>query len=365
VRILHVVGERGYSGGEVQLAFVLERLRAEGHEQRLVLQPGAAFAEEAARLGLTTVEVAMRGALHVAAARRIRRARRAFDPDLVHLADARAHALGAWAGLPGGRPPTVVSRRVARPLRRDPWHRWLYGRAVDAVVAVSEAVAACVRALGVPAERVHVIHDGVDLACFAPGRLDRAAAREALDLPADALVVASAARLDPRKGQDTLLRAFASLAVSRPAAHLVLAGEGPERARLEALARELGVAERARLPGALDTAELLAAADVACVPSLREGLSVFALEAQAAGRPVVASRVGGLPEAVADGVSGLLVEPADAAALATALGALLDDAARRDDLGRAGRTRAEREFGAARMAERTAALYARVAATRS
>ena len=362
MRIVHVVGERGYSGGEVQLRLLLAFLAERGHENRLVLQPAAAFGPVADELGLPHEPVAMRGSLHLGAARRIRRAVRAYAPDLLHLADARAHKLGALAFLGRTRPPTVVTRRIAKDLRRGPVSRRLYGTAVDAVVAISDAVAATVRAVGTDPARIHVIHDGVEPTRFDAWRGRRAEARTAAGLPATHLVIVTAARLDPAKGQATLLAAFARLRRVHPDAFLVLAGEGPERAALEALVAQLGLDGHVELSGRRDVPLLLGAADLACVPSRKEGLSVFALEAQAAGIPVVASRVGGLPEAVADGETGLLVPPGDVDALAHALTALAADPDRRAALGVAGRRRVFAQFTADHMAAATLEVYAAVAA---
>jgi glycosyltransferase involved in cell wall biosynthesis len=116
------------------------------------------------------------------------------------------------------------------------------------------------------------------------------------------------------------------------------------------------------LPGRVAATTALAAAEVACMPSLREGLSVFCLEAQAAGLPVVASRIGGLPEAVADGETGILVAPGDEVALAAALERLVADGALRSALGEAARRRARQQFDAADMARRTEACYRDVVA---
>ena len=233
----------------------------------------------------------------------------------------------------------MVSRRIAKPLGRGPIARWLYGRAVDAVVVISEAVAQTVRAIGVEPTRIHVVHDGVEPQRFEVWRGRRSEARAEAGLPADAAVVVNAARLDPMKGQADLLHAWATVARTHEDAVLVLAGDGPEQAALRTRIGRLGLDANVRLSGRGDVPLLLGAADLACVPSKKEGLSVFALEAQAAGVPVVAARAGGLPEAVADGETGLLFPPGDAPALAGALLALLDDAPRRALFGEAARRR--------------------------
>jgi glycosyltransferase involved in cell wall biosynthesis len=143
-----------------------------------------------------------------------------------------------------------------------------------------------------------------------------------------------------------------------PDAVFALAGDGAERHRLHGLARGLGVQDRVLFLGQRhDIPELLAVCDVVVVPSLDEGLSVAVLEAMALGRPVVATAVGGTPEAVHDGVTGLLVPPANPAQLAAAIRRIIEDGALAERLGDAARARAEAAFSAARMVERISAVY--------
>jgi glycosyltransferase involved in cell wall biosynthesis len=162
------------------------------------------------------------------------------------------------------------------------------------------------------------------------------------------------ARLDPDKGHRHLLAAAAML----PDVRFLLAGEGPERGALEALAGELGVDDRVRFLGHRnDIPQLLAACDVMALPSSFEGLPVSVLEAMASGTAVVASNIGGVDEIVRDNVTGLLVEPGDALALAAAIRRLVDDPAEAARLAEAARTHVAREFSAATMARRVAAVY--------
>lgn len=212
------------------------------------------------------------------------------------------------------------------------------------VVAVSDAVAASA-AGWVPDERLRVVRNGVDLAPF-DDLPDRDDARRRLGWPAETPVVLCVARLAPEKGLDLLADA-----VRAGIARIVVAGEGPERARLEALGLEL-LGERDDVP------LLMAAADLVCVPSRAEGLGLAAIEAMAAARPVVATRVGGLPEVVEDGVGGALTPAGDPEALTTALRALLADPGRAAAMGEAGRARARERFGLAPMRAATRAVYA-------
>jgi glycosyltransferase involved in cell wall biosynthesis len=163
------------------------------------------------------------------------------------------------------------------------------------------------------------------------------------------------ANLVPRKGVDVLLEALARL---EPAPRLWIAGDGPERGALEALAKQLGLAERVHFLGRCDdTGDLLAACDVFVMPSRLEGLGVAALEAMAAGRPVVASRVGGLAGLVVHERTGLLVPSDDVASLADALRRVLDDAALRTALGAEGPRRIAEGWLAEQMVGAYEALY--------
>jgi glycosyltransferase involved in cell wall biosynthesis len=234
------------------------------------------------------------------------------------------------------------------------------------IVAHSEAIrAAVLRDRRVPPARVAVVRPGVDPERFAAEdpAAARAALRGELGLPAAARLVGSVARLDPVKGLDRLLAAGAAVAAARPDVHLVLAGDGPDGARLRALASGPALAGRVHFLGLRrDVPRVLAALDVFALPSLAEGYGLAALEALAAGAAVVASRAGGVPEVVADGRTGLLVEPGDAAGLAAALGRLLDDAALRARLGAAGRAEVRAERTMAGHAAALAAVYAAAAA---
>jgi len=194
------------------------------------------------------------------------------------------------------------------------------GRAAAGLLAVSGALKRDMAAIGLPAEKIRVHHTGIDLAAFRPAA-DRAAAKAALGVAGPLLVTAGA--LLPRKGQDLALAALAQL----PGATLILVGGGPDRARLEGLARKSGVGDRVRFLGTRPHDELpglLAAADVMVLPTASEGLANVWVEALACGTPVVTSDVGGAREAIDSAAAGRLVAR-DSAAIAAAVRELLAD----------------------------------------
>jgi len=192
-----------------------------------------------------------------------------------------------------------------------------------AMVTMSRALGDELALVGVPRDRIHLVQNGVDTAVF--HARDRAEARRGLGLPADALLVLFVGSLKREKGVCDLLQAFAEVRATRPRARLVLLGEGPARADVEAARATLGEALHA--PGGVPAAvvaDWLAACDVFTLPSWMEGQPNVVLEALACGRPVVGSRVGGIPDALEDLEAGMLVPAQDPAALAAALGAALE-----------------------------------------
>jgi glycosyltransferase involved in cell wall biosynthesis len=234
----------------------------------------------------------------------------------------------------------------------------LVGSCVDRYVAVSEDMARTLRAALDSERKVRVIHNGVALD---PPAMASASLRAALSPTPDRPLVLTVARLHPQKGLAYLL----SAATCVPNAVFLVAGDGPQRGALEAESRRLGLGERVIFLGHRgDVPALLACCDLFVLPSLFEGLPVSVLEAMAAGKPVIATAIGGTDEAVVHGETGLLVQPGDPVALAEAINVLLADISLADRFGTAGRARVEREFSAEVMVDRVTLLYDEVLATR-
>jgi glycosyltransferase involved in cell wall biosynthesis len=221
------------------------------------------------------------------------------------------------------------------------------------LVAVSENTRIAYEEQGYP-HRIRVVYNGVGAAT-----VDAKGLREELSIPADAPLVAEVGRLCDVKGQHELIAAVARL----PGARVVLVGADLEQGgayerTLRDRADELGVADRVVFAGYRDdAARVVAAADVFALPSWTEGLPLVVLEAMALGRPVVATTVGGTPELVSDGETGLLVPPRDIEALTAALKRVLDDGALRRRLGEAGRRRVRERFSSEAMTRDMLAIY--------
>ena len=242
------------------------------------------------------------------------------------------------------------------PSRRRRLVNPLLARLGGRVCAVSRDLRQHMVAEGFPPSKVQVVYNGID-----PGQpvtdATRTLTRRQLGLAPDALVIGSVGRLDPVKNFGQLLRAHANIVRDHRSARLVIVGDGPERAALEALAAQLEVASTVRFAGYRgDARAILPAFDIYVNCSTYEGVSLTILEAMAAALPVVATSVGGNPEVVVDGETGLLAAT-HAADLALAINRLIEQAPRRREMGEAGRSRVQTHFLLARMVEDYAAAY--------
>jgi glycosyltransferase involved in cell wall biosynthesis len=251
--------------------------------------------------------------------------------------------------------------------RSGPGHRGLEvlsNHCLDKAIAVSQATKRdWVRRTHVPGSRVIRIHNGIDPQTFRR-RQSREVARKALGLPADALIVGGLGRLDEAKGFTYLLEAAARLASTLPNLFVTIAGTGMLREELESQAARLGIASRVRFLGFQPDVQLtLDSLDVFALPSLCETLGYALLEAMATELPAIGSAVGGVPEVIVPGETGLLVRSRQADELATALRTLLRDAEVRQRMGAAARQRVERHFQEREMVRKTIELYRDVLGT--
>ena len=251
--------------------------------------------------------------------------------------------------------PVVHTRRVDNPEPR--WLTHLKYRLHDRVIAISEGIGRVLIAGGLPPAKLRVVRSAVDWQRYArPG--DRAAVARRLGVPADGLWVAVVAQLIERKGHRFLLRALPPLVAAHPNLRVIFLGQGPLAADLARESQALGLTDTLTMAGFRgDLEEILPCLDLLVHPALMEGLGVSLLQAASAGVPIVASRVGGIPEAVRDGENGLLVPPGDSAALGAAVAALLADPDRRQALGAAGQALMAREFSIDTMVEGNLAVY--------
>ena len=351
MRVVHVHRMRGIGGSERHLLTLLPALAERGVEPVFVGLDDPAWnpSDFYGELEVPAIRIpAPRDLDPLLLARLVRDLR----GEVVHTHLVHADVYGGLAAALRG------SRLVSTKHNDDPFRLGAFrhverglARLSSRIVTITEALRRfTVDEVGIPAEKVETIHYGMDDLPAAWGENPPDA------VPEGVRVLLAVSRLTEQKGVDVAVRALASL--PDDVVLVVLSSTQEQRAELEALGRELGVGRRLFLLGRLpDVAAWLRRAEVLVHPARWEGFGLAVLEAMLAGLPVVASNVSSLPELVVDGETGLLVRPDDPSALALGIARALEERAR---LGAAGRERARAEFSVARMADRTAELYARL-----
>jgi glycosyltransferase involved in cell wall biosynthesis len=365
---LHIDTARTWRGGQNQVLLTVNGLRAIGQRAALVAHPDGELRRRAAE-GLELIPIAPRTEMDLSAAWRLSRVVKRLAPDVIHAHDPHgvamaslALSLGASSTKRDGRAPALVaSRRVDFHLKGNSFSRWKY-RQVDCFIAASEAIRTMLVADGVDADRTVTVHEGIDIEHVAAA--PPVNVHEAFWLPHHAPVVGNVAALVPHKGQRHLVEAAHLVVREVPDARFIILGEGELRESLERQVREYKLEKHVLLPGfRTDVLGCIKGFDLFAMSSVTEGLGTSLLDAMACSRAIVATRTGGIPEIVEDGVNGVLVPPRDHAEMAKAIVRLLNDGALRKKMGDAGFARVQARFTVERMVAETASVYERVGGT--
>jgi len=369
MKILHLMSCRGWSSDAYWAASVSAELERAGHRTTLVCKRGSEdrVIDRAREAGVTEIStLAFASGVHpgldASDLWRLRAWLRTVD--VVHVHRGKEHWLAALANRIAATPrPIVRTRHIVQVVRPHALNRWLYARATSHVVTVSEAIRAQYIASSLlPADRVVALPGGVSLRRFHPG-VDGTAFRRQVGVGDDEPVIGLVAGLRPMKGHLSAVDAATQLAAAGRRFRLLFIGAGALEPVVRGAIADARLQDRITVMGFVpDLPRAIAACDVAVYAALEsEGMSRVVFEYLASGKPVVASRVGVVPEALTDGENALLVPPGEPGALAHALAQLLDDDALRIRLGAAGAELARARLSAARVAEHLAALYARLA----
>lgn len=351
--VLHTESSPGLGGQEIRTLSEARWIAERGWRAILACQPGGRLHERAREAGIEAVALRMKAAWDAPAALRLASLIKGERVDIVHTHS----SVDAWLGGVAARVarvPVVRTRHVSIRIRRgwNPVYAWL----ADRVITSGEAIRSVVIGAGVAADRVVAIPAGVNLDEFPFRARSEALAKS---LGASSPVIGSVAMFRGSKGHAHLLEAFACIRARYPQATLLLVGDGIRRGWVEGLAREAGLGQAVVFTGFRpDVAALLGVMDCFALASTRtEGVPQSLLQAFAAGVPVVASDVGGVPEVVSDGVTGLLVKPESAAELARAIDAVLADRAAAAKRALAARTLCEERFAHRAVMTRLVHLY--------
>ncbi|HEX3154892.1 MAG TPA: glycosyltransferase family 4 protein [Candidatus Angelobacter sp.] len=360
MKILQLISSGGYYGAENMLLNLCASQEKAGCQNSLVLfynvhAPNVEFYERARRRGLSVRMVHCRGRADLGAVRQIEEYIEEDGIDLLHTHGYKADLYGY-----------IAARRSRRPIVAT-CHNWVGGTAAlgiynhldrmalkrfHALAAVSDSVAQRLIDSGVSAKKVRTISNGIDVQAF-----ERVRPLPALTFDGNK-VVGMVARLDLQKGFEYLLRAARDLCVAFPALKVVMVGDGPDRKVIEEMIQRFGLMSNVILVGQhSDMPRIYAAIDIFVLPSLNEGLPMTILEAMAASRPVIATRVGAVPSVIRDGETGLLVDPGDIHGLRSAIARLLSqpDVCRR--IGAAGHNWVSRNYTAEAMALKYCQMY--------
>ncbi len=358
--ILHTVASIGWGGQEIRIVREMLGMRARGYRVLLAAPPQALICGRAAEAGLETLHSPMDRRRFLGCVADLRRIIRQYNVDLVNTHSSADSWMGSIAGRLEGIA-VLRTRHISSSVNGNPLTRWLYGHLCDEVVTTGEFIRTqLIRDLKLSPQRVRSIPTGIDCRAFLRGDGHRVRGELGIG-PADS-VVGIAAVLRSWKGHLDLLEAMVSVRMAVPDARLVVVGDGPMRAAIASRVEELGLGSCTHMTGHRDDiADVIASFDVAVMASYAsEGIPQFALQAMAAGKPVVATQVGGIPEVVHDGVTGLLVPPRTPELLARAVVSLLKDPGRRERLGMQGRQWVTEHHSFEGMLDQLEACYRRL-----
>jgi glycosyltransferase involved in cell wall biosynthesis len=357
MKILHLDTGRTLRGGQQQVLFLMQGLGSRGHSQILLSPSAAPMGKQARHAGLHVTEIPTGPLANLAAVSRIRRVIQHFQPDVLHLHDARAHGFGYLANRTLKRP-MVVSRRVAFPIRMTFWSRYKYFAPRQRFIAVSLFVKGLMVESGIQEPLIDVVYDCVDITTQ-PGKKSR----KGPGLSSGQFIVGTIGALEAEKGQDLLIEAMGRLRSSLPQCRCIIAGEGSLRPKLLALIAAHQLEDMVQIVPPPDSlTDFLCRMDLFVLPSRMEGLGSIILLAMHCGIPVLASNAGGIPELVEDKATGFLFEKDDAGALTQAVRTFWENPPQQKEVIEMAAQRIRSRFSIEDMTEATLCSYQKLLA---
>lgn len=355
MRILHIDTERTWRGGEQQLLYLVKGLKEREHTSSVICQPGSSLEDAVKKAEIDAIPIKMRSEIDILAAWKIGRFLRRGKYDILHAHTSHAHSIGLLARFFGKVKAMAVSRRVDFPIRS----RLKYNSFAVHYIAVSEAIKRVMAAGGISPQKIDVVRSCIDL-----DMLDNAVisdVRAEFGIGKDIIIIGNIAHMADHKGQIYLIRAANIIKNKYQNIKFIIVGDGELRSRLELEAHKLGLNDILIFTGfRKDVISVLASFDIFAFPSHLEGLGTSLLDAMAMRKPIVSTTAGGIPEAVKNGINGILVPPKDPESFAKALLSLIENRALRLKYGNAGRTLVEEKFTVDKMVEGTISFYKKI-----
>lgn len=367
IKVCHVAMGDLWAGAEVQLHALMKYLiRLPGFEWSVILFNEGKLADELRKLPISLTVIPEKNHSPITIAYRLAKKFQQDRPDIVHTHKYKDSILGSIVArclrvphvvrVVHGMPEPFKGLKNLKMACYTLADRFVTSRFIDKVVAVSSDLEKRLAQI-YGADRVVCIHNGIDLEAVHV-TTQRSEKRKEWQIDDKAVLIGTVGRLVPVKGHAILLEALRILRDSNHNVKLLLIGDGPLRGHLEAEVKRLGLVHTVIFAGHQEQSyDFINMMDIFVLPSFHEGIPMVLLEALALKRPVVASGVGGIPEVVSHGTSGMLVSPGNDGELAAALRELVQDQVKAAQFGIAGRSQVEQEFDARLMANRTAAMY--------
>ena len=359
LKIVHTEASLGWGGQEIRVIVELREMNRRGHHTVLVAPPSSDIFRRGLDLQIETLPLSMRRRDFSRNLKWLTDFFRAEKIDVVNTHSSRDSWLAGFAARRAGVPLVVKTRHISARVSRGWLTRMVYQKLHDYIITTSRSIADdMVNFNGFVPDRISAIPTGVELKRFDP-LLPSLDLRTELGLPPDSKLVGMVSVLRSWKGHPDFLHAARRVKKHFPAAYFVIVGEGPRRSHIERDILEMGMEECVFLMGYRDEIpQILQGLDVFTLPSYaNEGVPQALLQALAMSRPVVATEVGGIPEVVTSGVHGILCEPQNPQALATAILQMLENPTRAREMAREGRQRVMKEFSLDQMMERLEEVY--------
>ena len=361
MKTLHINTERTWRGGEQQTLYLLRSLKQRRIKSHIACQPGSPMEKKALEAGVEVFPIAMRGEADLSASWQLGKLIRRHNYDIVHSHTSHAHSLAFFASL-GRRTCRLVTRRVDFSIFRNrflPVNGIKYRFMADYYIAISHKIKKVMVNDGIAADRIFVVHSGIDLQRFVRVSGDHLV--EEFSLKPDERVVINVAHLAGHKGQKYLVGAIPHVLAALPNVRFFIIGQGELMSELQALSASLAINQALTFTGFRnDVGAFYNIADLFVMSSVQEGLGTAILDALALGKPVVAANSGGIPEIIKDGETGRLVEAADSQALAQGIVEMLTQADQAEAMAQRGQAVVKAKFSIDAMAENNLAVYNRL-----
>ncbi|HNX00289.1 MAG TPA: glycosyltransferase family 4 protein [Candidatus Cloacimonadota bacterium] len=357
IRVLHVDTERGWRGGQQQAGYLADHMNRMGYQTAIVCHPRSAFRNFARSHKIKHYSIDMNGEMDFIAGLHIGLLAFKNHYNILHLHSGHALAIGLWAKLFNRRLKLVATRRVDFHLHRSKFSRFKYdNRFLNKIICISDRIKEVLLEDRIPERKLVTIHSGVDIHKF-DSVVPPANLKDQFSIPSNNLIIGTVAALVGHKDYPNLITAAKQVIEQRPDVTFIAVGDGNQKRILELMVKSMGLKNHFIFTGFRDdVGSFLKIFDIFVLASHLEGLGTSILDAQAVGLPVIATKTGGIPEAVQHEKNGLLVPPNSATDLANAIIRLCDDEGLRKQLGTRGRETVER-FSIENTVEKNIKIY--------